>query len=97
MNEVLLIGGMSIIVFTLRIGGYWLNHFLSRRMKKDLKLGSIAGALIVAMIVPAAAAQGPPAWIGATAAFLVAWGSRNFVLSIAAGITAFLLMQFLNL
>jgi uncharacterized membrane protein len=94
-HDLLLIVGMSIIAFTLRVSGYWLNHFLSARTKRELKLGSFAGLLLVAMIVPAAAAQGPSAWIGATAAFLVAWNTKSLVLSVSAGVTAFILAQLL--
>jgi uncharacterized membrane protein len=97
MSDVLLIGGMSIIVFGLRIGGFWLNHFLSQRMKTELKMGSIAGALIIAMVVPAAADQGLSACAGVILAFLVAWRTKNFLLSVAAGIAAFLLAQHIEL
>jgi uncharacterized membrane protein len=82
------IGGMALVTFLCRGGGYWL--FRQIRPTPFLRgvLGYIPGTLFVAYVTPAVLAGGAQGLVGSAAALAAMLATRNLSWAILAGTAA---------
>ncbi len=92
-ETLLVILGMGLITYSTRVGGVWLMSRVKPSPLIEAWMRHIPGAVLVAIIAPAALTNGAADALGALAAALVAVRSRSMMLTIAVGITAVLFLR----
>ncbi len=86
--SVLTIVGMALVTYATRIGGLWLMGRVTPSPRVEAWLHNIPGAVLVAIVTPAALSNGPADALAAAATALVAARTRNLLLAIALGVAA---------
>lgn len=88
---------MTAVTYGLRAGGYWImgRVRLTARVRRGLE--ALPGAIIVATILPVAAAGGPSAMIGIAVAGLAMTVLRQDLSAVAFGLAAAALARSLGL
>jgi uncharacterized membrane protein len=85
-DALLAIAGMALVTFALRAGGLLLAERLPRRGRWQRALGSLPGAVLVAIVVPNVIGSGPLGMGAAAAVAAVAVRSRNLLAAMATGV-----------
>ena len=80
--------GMALVTYATRAGGLWLMGRVHTSPRVEMWLAHIPGAILVAIVAPAALAAGPAEALAALATALVAARTRNLVLSMLVGVAA---------
>ena len=84
----LVIGGLAVATFTIRLSGILLGQRIPREGAWATALNALPGCLLVALVSVALLSGGPREWTAAAIAAAVAIVSRNLPLTMAAGIAA---------
>jgi uncharacterized membrane protein len=92
-ETLLIIFGMGLITYGTRAGGVWLMSRIKPSPFVEAWIRHIPGAVLVAIVAPAALTNGAADALGALTAALVAMRSRNMMLTIAVGITAVVFLR----
>lgn len=92
-ETLLVILGMGLITYSTRAGGVWLMSRVKPSPLIEAWMRHIPGAVLVAIIAPAALTNGTADALGALAAALVAVRSRSMMLTIAVGIAAVVFLR----
>lgn len=92
-ETLLVILGMGLITYSTRAGGVWLMSRVKPSPLIEAWMRHIPGAVLVAIIAPAALTNGTADALGALAAALVAARSRSMMLTIAVGIAAVVFLR----
>ncbi len=77
---------MAIITYGLRAGGYWLMGRISLSPRFEAGLGYLPGAVITALVVPAALEAGIEGILGVVAVGITMRLRPNLMLAMAAGV-----------
>ncbi len=86
----LTIGGMALATFLTRAGGVWLIGRINPSPRLNRWLSHLPGAVLVALVVPAALEGGGVSVIATLAAVLVAARTRQLLFAVAAGLIVLL-------
>ncbi|SDG87284.1 AzlD family protein [Roseospirillum parvum] len=89
----LLIAGLAGGTFALRLGGYLIGARLPREGRWARAFTALPGCLLSALVATSLAQGGPPEWLAAGAALLVAMLTRNLPLTMLAGVGAVWLLR----
>jgi uncharacterized membrane protein len=85
---VLAIVGMGLVTYATRAGGLWLMSRVPTSPRLEAWLRQIPGAILIAIVAPAALASGPAEVLASLATLAVAARTRNLVLSMVVGVAA---------
>lgn len=80
--------GMAAVTYLTRAGGYWLVRRVPLRGRLAAALEAVPGAIIVALVAPAALATGPAESVAAAAALAVAALRGPMLLAVGASVLA---------
>ena len=78
--------GMALVTYGLRVGGLWLMGRVTLTPRVEAWLRRVPGAVLVAIVAPAALAAGPAGVVALLATVLVMARTRNLLLALAAGV-----------
>ena len=92
-ETLLVIVGMGLITYGTRAGGVWLMSRVKPSPLIEAWMRHIPGAVLVAIVAPAALTNGTADALGALTAALVAVRSRNMTLTIVVGIVAVVFLR----
>ena len=92
-TSLLAILAMAAATYATRVGGFWLARRVRPGPFARAWLDHLPGAVFAALVAPMVLAAGPAGWAGALAAFAAMRGSGQFVLAIAVGLAAYLLVR----
>lgn len=87
-TALLTILGMALVTYATRVGGLWLMGRVTPSPRVDAWLRNIPGAVLVAIVTPAALSNGPADALAAVATALIAVRTRNLLLAITLGVIA---------
>lgn len=88
--------GMAVLVYATRAGGHWLIGRVRPSPRLERWLGQLPGAILVALVAPAALAAGPAEAVAAALTAIVAARSGNLLAAMLVGVAAvFALRQLL--
>lgn len=94
-SALLTIAGMALVTYATRAGGLWLMGRVALTPRVEAWLRNIPGAVLVALIAPAAVAGGAAEMLAVLATVAVMARTRNMLLAMLAGVAAvWLLRQF---
>ncbi len=85
--------GMGLATYATRAGGFFLMRFMPLGPWLEAWLREIPGAIIVAIVAPAALAGGPPFFVGIAATFVFLRVLKHELLAVVAGIAAVAVMR----
>lgn len=80
------IGGMAIILYAMRIGGYALIRRMPSSPLLDAWLGQIPGATLVALVIPMVVREGFAGLVAGVIVWAVVIRTGNIVLAMATGV-----------
>lgn len=89
----LVISGLAIGTFAIRLGGVYLGQGLPRRGAWARALDALPGCLIVALVSVSLLTSGPKEWMAGAIAAGIAILTRSLPLTMAAGIAAIWLLR----
>jgi uncharacterized membrane protein len=92
-DTVVAIAIMAAITYSFRAGGYWLMGRVSLSPRLEAGLSYLPGAVITALVVPAALEAGVEGVIGVAAVGVVMRTRGNLLLALVAGIGVVWLMR----
>ena len=95
-DSLLAILGMALATYAARAGGLWLVGRVNLSPRVGRCLRHLPGAVLVALVVPAALSGGVAGLIGAVATAAVAARTGNLLLSAAVGVAAVWLLRALD-
>jgi uncharacterized membrane protein len=84
------IAGMVLVTYATKVGGLWLLGRIELSERAEVGLEALPGAIIVAIVAPELAGGGPPEWVAAGLAAVVAWKTDNLLVSLAVAMAAVL-------
>ena len=90
---VLTILGMAAVTYMTRAGGLWLMGRVPLSPRVEAWLRHVPGAVLAALVAPSIFTAGPAEALAALATTLVAARTRNFLLAIAVGVAAVVLLR----
>ncbi len=80
--------GMALITYATRVGGFWLMGRASLTPRIEAWLRALPGAILAALVAPAALAAGPAEAIAAAIAALIAARTGNVLAALLGGVAA---------
>ena len=92
-DALLAILGMALATYAARAGGLWLMRRVKLSPEAERCLGRLPGAVLTAIVAPAALAAGWAGLIAAAATALVAARTGNLLLAMAAGVASVWLLR----
>ena len=90
---VLTILSMAAVTYMTRAGGLWLMGRVPLSPRVETWLRYVPGAVLAALVAPGIFTAGPAEAMAALATALVAARTRNFLLAIAVGVAAVVLLR----
>jgi len=78
--------GMALVTYATRAGGLWLMSRVTPSPRVDAWLRQIPGAVLVAIVAPAALASGPAGVLAVLATILIAARTGNVLLALGVGV-----------
>ncbi len=78
--------GMALVTYVTRAGGLWLMGRVTPSPRVDAWLRQIPGAVLVAIVVPAALVSGPAGVLALLATVVVAARTGNLLLALGVGV-----------
>lgn len=78
--------GMALVTYATRVGGLWLVGRVRPSPAVEAWLRQVPGAILAAIVVPAALRGGPADGVALAAAMLVAARTRSLLLALAIGV-----------
>lgn len=92
----LVIAVMAVITYAFRAGGYWLMGRVNLSPRLEAGLSYLPGAVITALVVPAALEVGPEGIVGVIVVGIAMRWRGNLLLSLVLGVgTVWVLRQFM--
>ena len=88
---------MGAATYATRAGGFWLARRLAPGRLLRAWLEQLPGAVFAALVAPMVASAGPPGWFAAGIGFVAMRLTRQFLLAVAVGVIAYLLVRSLGL
>jgi uncharacterized membrane protein len=88
---------MGAATYATRAGGFWLARRMTPGPLLRAWLAHLPGAVFAALVAPMVASAGPPGWIAAGIGFAAMRLSGQFLLAVAVGVGAYLLVRSLGL
>lgn len=82
------IAGMALLTYATRAGGLWIIGRVRPTPRLERWLGHLPGAILAALVAPAALAAGPTEAIAAALTALVAARSGNLLAAMLVGVAA---------
>lgn len=92
-TAVLAIGGMALVTYATRVGGLWLLGRVTLTPRVEAWLERVPGAVLAAIVAPAALSAGVPGVLALLAAVLVMARTRNLLLALIAGVATVWLLR----
>src|SRR5215217_7998802 len=92
-TAMLTILGMAAVTYATRAGGLWLMGRVHLTPRIEAWLRHVPGAVLAALVAPGVFTAGPADALAALATALVAARTRNFLLAIAVGVGAVVLLR----
>ncbi|MBK1625198.1 AzlD domain-containing protein [Afifella marina] len=89
LSQWLLIAGLAAATFATRLLGYLAGDRL-RQSRFAFVLEDLPGLIVVALVASSLAGTEPKTWIAAALAVAIAWVSNNVVVTMSAGLAAYL-------
>ncbi len=89
-RTLLTILGMALVTYATRAGGFWLMRWVPLTRRTEALLRHLPGAVLVAVVAPAALASGPAEAlaVAATAAMMIIAGREWLAILVGAGVVA---------
>ena len=84
---------MAVVTYATKAGGLWLLGRVDVGDRTEAGLEALPGAIIVAIVAPELAGGGPPEWIAAGLAGVVAWKTDNLLAALAVAMVAVLALR----
>jgi uncharacterized membrane protein len=95
-DALLAIAGMALVTYATRAGGLWALGRVTTSARVEAGLRQLPGTVLVAIVVPAAVANGPAGMLALLATVLVAMRTGKLPLALLVGVgTIWLLRQVL--
>jgi uncharacterized membrane protein len=89
----LVIAGMTIVTYLTRAGGFWVMSYLPTSPRLAAWLRALPGALLVALVTPALAREGPTGIAAAGVATLVALRTKSTLAAMLAGLATIVALR----
>lgn len=92
-DAVLAILGMALVTYLTRAGGLWLAGHVPPTRRMETFLRHVPGAVLVAIVAPAALSSGPAGALAVIATVIVAARVGNLLLAMATGVVVVWLLR----
>ncbi len=77
---------MGLVVYLIRIAGYWVAGRITISKKIEIWLGYLPGCILMALVAPAILSASFSEMLGAVVTAVAMWRSRSLLISMVAGI-----------